>query len=85
MYFFQEANIPYSGYFSWYSVHSSIVSCTNILFPGIEIIRFDPLQVWQHSFIVIDHEIFSKVILSIRLIQKGQLSVSGEKMCTRTG
>ena len=30
----------------------------------------------------IDHEIFSTVILSLLLIQEGQLSVSGERMCT---
>ena len=30
----------------------------------------------------IDHEIFSMVILSLLLIQEGQLSVSGERMCT---
>ena len=30
----------------------------------------------------IDHEIFSTVILSLPLIQEGQLSVSGEGMCT---
>ena len=30
----------------------------------------------------IDHEIFSAVILSLLLIQEGQLSVSGERMCT---
>ena len=36
----------------------------------------------QHSFVEIDHEIFSTVILSHPLIQKGQLSVSGERMCT---
>ena len=29
-----------------------------------------------------DHEIFSAVILSLPLIQEGQLSVSGERMCT---
>ena len=29
-----------------------------------------------------DHEIFSMVILSLLLIQEGQLSVSGERMCT---
>ena len=32
----------------------------------------------QHSFAEIDHEIFSTVILSLPLIQEGQLSVSGE-------
>ena len=36
----------------------------------------------QHSFVEIDHEIVSTVILSFPLIQEGQLSVSGEKMCT---
>ena len=36
----------------------------------------------QHSFMEIDHEIFSMVILSLPLIQEGQLSVSGERMCT---
>ena len=30
----------------------------------------------------IDHEIFSAVILSLPLIQEGQLSVSGKRMCT---
>ena len=34
------------------------------------------------SFIEIDHEIFPTVILSLPLIQEGQLSVSGERMCT---
>ena len=36
----------------------------------------------QHSFVEIDREIFSMVILSLPLIQEGQLSVSGERMCT---
>ena len=35
-----------------------------------------------HSFVEIDHEIFSTVILSLPLIQEGQLSVSDERMCT---
>ena len=30
----------------------------------------------------IDHEIFSVAILSLSLIQEGQLSVSGERICT---
>ena len=33
----------------------------------------------------IDHDLFSTVILSFRLIQEGQLSVSGERKCTSTG
>ena len=36
----------------------------------------------QYSFLEIDHEIFSTVILSLPLIQEGQLLVSGERMCT---
>ena len=32
----------------------------------------------------IDHEIFSTLILSLLLIQEGQLSVSDERMCTST-
>ena len=43
---------------------------------------FNPCQDRQHSFVEIDHEIFSTVILSLPLIQEGQLSVSGERMCT---
>ena len=39
----------------------------------------------QHSFMEIDHEIFSTVILFLPLIQEGQLSVSGEKNVHNTG
>ena len=35
---------------------------------------FNPRQGQQHSFVEIDHEIFSMVILSLLLIQEGQLS-----------
>ena len=44
--------------------------------------RVQPCRGRQHSFVEIDHEIFSTVILSLPLIQEGQLSVSGERMCT---
>ena len=40
--------------------------------------NFQPCRVWQHSFIEIDHEIFSVVVLSHLLIQEEQLSVSGK-------
>ena len=43
---------------------------------------FNPRRGQQHSFVEIDHEIFSTVILPLPLIQEGQLSVSGERMCT---
>ena len=39
---------------------------------------FNPRRGRQHSFVEIDHEIYPTVILSIPLIQEGQLSVSGE-------
>ena len=39
-------------------------------------------EVTGSFFVEIDHEIFSTVILSLPLIQEGQLSVSGERMCT---
>ena len=45
----------------------------------------NPRQGRQYSFVEIDHEIFSKVILSLPLIQEGQLSVSGEKNVHNTG
>ena len=37
---------------------------------------------WQFYFQEIDHEIFSKVILSLPLILEGHLSVSGKRMST---
>ena len=36
----------------------------------------------QHSFVRIDHEMFSTVILSLPVIQEGQLPVSGDRLCT---
>ena len=36
----------------------------------------------QHCLMEIDHEINSTVILSLPLIQEGQLLVSGKRMCT---
>ena len=44
--------------------------------------EFNPCRGRQHSFVEIAHEIFSTVILSLVLIQEGQLSVSGKRMCT---
>ena len=35
---------------------------------------FNPRRGRQHSFVEVDHEIFSTVILSLPLIQEGQLS-----------
>ena len=44
--------------------------------------RVQPRRGRQHSFLEIDHEIFSTVIPSLPLIQEWQLSVSGQRMCT---
>ena len=49
---------------------------------GDQEVAGNPRRGWQHSVMEIDHEIFSKVILSLLLIQEGRLSVSGERMCT---
>ena len=45
--------------------------------------RFNPRRGRQHSFVEIDHEIFSMVILSLPLIQEGQLSVSQYRLTLR--
>ena len=37
----------------------------------------------SHTFVEIDHEIISTVILLIQLIQKGLLSVTGESICRK--
>ena len=37
------------------------------------------MSVQQHSSVEIGHEIFSMVILSVPLIEEGQLSVSGKR------
>ena len=42
---------------------------------------FNPCPGRQHSFVEIDHEIFSIVVLSLPLIQEGRCH-SGERMCT---
>ena len=49
---------------------------------GVSLYTVETRQGQQHSFVEIDREIFSTVILSLPLIQEGQLSVSGERMCT---
>ena len=47
-----------------------------------EVAGSSPAEVGNIFFVEIDHEIFSTAILSLPLIQEGQLSVSGERMCT---
>ena len=43
---------------------------------------FNP-YICQHSFVEFGHEIISTAILSLPLIQEGQLLVTGERMCTK--
>ena len=38
---------------------------------------------WPHTFVEMYHEIISRVVLPFLLIQEGQMSVSGESMCTK--
>ena len=56
------------------------VGCASDWRPGGH--GFDPCRGLQYSFVEIDHEIYTMVILSLPLIQEGQVSVSGERMCT---
>ena len=49
--------------------------------PLIRRLRVRPRRV-SNILSLIDYEIFSMVILSLMLIQEGQVSVSGERMCT---
>ena len=57
-----------------------LVGCTSDWLSGGR--GFDCRLVGNNSFVEIDHEIFPTFILFLHLIQEGQLSVSGEQMCT---
>ena len=59
---------------------SGSVGCGSDWRPGGR--GFEPRRGRQHSFMEIDHEIFSTFIPSLLLIQEGQLAVSGKRMCT---
>ena len=58
----------------------SLVGCASARYADSR--GFDP-QVRQHSFMEIGHEIISTAILFLALIQEGQLSVTGERICTK--
>ena len=62
--------------------HSLFPSFSLILFPRLCLLFFPLLRVLQYSFLEIDYEIFSMVILTLPLIQEGQLSVSDKGMCS---
>ena len=64
----------------WVKV-SSVAQLNACLTEEQEVVVWPQLG-WQHSFVEIDYEIFSMVILFLPLIQEGQLSVSGKRICT---
>ena len=49
--------------------------------PGMQFVVGSILGSGKHSFIEIGHEIISMAILSLPLIQVGQLSVTVERIC----
>ena len=59
-----------------------IQACCALTGEGWSIHLLLAAPVRPHSFIEIDHEIFSTVILSLQLIQEGKLSVTCKRMCT---
>ena len=59
------------------------VECASDWWSGGCGFQLPPLPSRQHSFVEIDHEIFSTITLSLLLIQEGQWSVSDERMCTK--
>ena len=92
-----EKGLRKSPYYRIYHMYSNRQAWTNSVDPDepVSVAQLDAPSDWrpgdrgfnprrgrQHSFMEIDHEIFSTVILSLPLIQEGQLSVSGERMCT---
>ena len=58
----------------------SLVGCASAWY--VDGRGFHP-HILQHSFVEIDHEIISTSILSLPLIQEGQLSITGKRMCTK--
>ena len=72
----------YFGIFFYFSINLASVAQLDAPSDWRPGCGFNPRRGRQHSFVEIDHEIFSTVILSLPLIQEGQLSVSGKRMCT---
>ena len=62
-----------------------ILPVTNLLLSSL---TADPgvaslIPAWSHTFVEIDHEIISTVILLFLLIQEGLLSVTKESICMK--
>ena len=81
---FQQKVLMYLPYFRIEILMSHQVT-TSLSFEQLGPGFIDPRRVQQHSFVEIDCEIFTTAIPSFLLVQEGQTSVSGERMCTRTG
>ena len=65
-----------------YKVHNGPVAqsvARPIADPGVVSL----ILTWSHTFVEIDHEIFSMVILLLPQIKEGLLSVTIESMCTK--
>ena len=77
-----RADIEKYQNFLFENFHFLIVKCSVYFNRRVFVMRISELCRLKPNFVKIDHEIFSTVILSHPLIQEGQLSVSGERMCT---
>ena len=64
------------------SQHGSLIKCVCTWYADGRM--FDP-HTWKHSFMESGHETISMAILSLLLIQEGQLSVTNDRMCTKLG
>ena len=78
--YFSHVLIILLGYFEKNAGLGGTVGCTSDWWSGG--CEFDPRRVSNTLSLGFDHEIFSTFILSLLLIQEGQLSVSGKRMYT---
>ena len=65
----------------WVALHSTVSCMSDFRYRGH---KFES-QLYYITFLEIDHEKISMVILTLQLIQEGRLSVTGKSMCTSTG
>ena len=64
-----------------YSVLSPVVQSVASLIADLGVVSLIPA--WSHTFVEIDHETFSMIILLLLLIQEGLVSVTSESMCMK--
>ena len=64
-----------------YSVPGPVAQSVASLIADLGVVSLIPA--WSHTFVEIDHEIFSMVILLLPLIQEGLVSVTRESMCMK--